>query len=231
MNRERTIFGRAASFACALAALAYGVGAFAQPAAPVETVVKQADAAYAEAMNAASQAYVRTRKAELAEWVAAQEKALASAISVSDQEGIDYLTEIIGRSKRAGYIVEPMPKDAVKFRRNDYALIADPLPWHVAKRQCERMGGHLVTIETEEEEAFVLEKFGQSLFWVGAGDAAEEGTFVWLSGRPYQTFGVKARLDNGRKNEHAVHWNPQRPGIWDDGNESVSLPFVCEWER
>jgi hypothetical protein len=218
-------------FVCAVVAASSGAAAFAQPADPVKAVVEQADAAYAEAMKAASQAYAQTRKDELAKWVAAQEKALASAKSANDQEGIDYLTEIIGRSKRAGFVVEPLPKDAVKFAGNDYALILDAAPWHVAKRQCERMGGHLVTFETAEEEAFIVGKFGESLFWIGAGDAEEEGTYVWLSGRPYQAFGVKPRLDNGRNNEHAIHWNNQRPGLWDDGNESVSLPFVCEWER
>lgn len=215
-----------------------GESAFAQrpqttaAADPVETVIEQADAAYAEAMKAATQAYAQTRKDELAKWVAAQEKALASANSAGDQEGVDFLTEMIGRSKRAGFVVEPLPQDAVKLGGNDYALIMDAAPWHVAKRQCERMGGHLVTIETAEEEAFVAQKFGKSPFWIGASDAEEEGTFVWLSGRLYQSFDVETKLDNWRDSEHAIQWNTRRrPACWDDGNETAPLPYVCEWER
>jgi hypothetical protein len=229
-NRQMR-FRRAILLVGVIVAASCGTAAFAQPADQVATVVEEADAAYEESMEAASQAYARTRKAELAKWLAAQEKALASATKAGDSEGVEYLKEIIGRSKRAGFVVEPMPKDAIKFQSNDYALIADAAPWHVAKRQCERMGGHLVTIESAEEEAFVLERFRKSEFWIGAGDGALEGTFVWLSGRPYQAFGLQPKLDNYAKNEHAIYWNLQGQESWNDGNEAVALPFVCEWER
>lgn len=206
--------------------------AFAQGADPSQTAVEQAEAAYEAATEAASQAYAQTRKAVLTDWLAAQEKALASATKAGDSEGVEYLTEVIGRSKRAGFVVEPMPKDAIKFQGNDYALITEAAAWHVAKRQCERMGGHLVTIETAEEEAFILDNFRQSPFWIGASDAEKEGTFVWLSGRPYQGFGAKPAFDNWRANEHAIQWNTRKkPACWDDANETILLSYVCEWER
>ena len=64
------------------------------------------------------------------------------------------------------------PKDTVKFADHEYAIILEAAPWHVAKRLCEEMGGHLATINSPQEEKFLLQ-FGaeaQVYCWVGATD-------------------------------------------------------------
>jgi hypothetical protein len=102
--------------------------------------------------------------------------------------------------------------------------------WHVAKRRCELMGGHLVTIESAGEADFVVTTFGKEGFWIGAGDFATEGEHRWLDGTPFQAFDYRIRFDNGNGAQHAIHWAAKGQS-WDDGDEGFPFGFVCEWDR
>lgn len=216
----------------ALSALTVAGRAFAQrPQTFLETPgTLRADEALAEAIEAASRAYARTREKELADWLRVYEKALAGAREKGDQVGVAYLTDAIAQSRQAGFVVKPPPPDALKFEKHSYALVADAVPWHVAKRRCELMGGHLVMLESAGEANFVVASFGKAQFWVGAGDFETEGDHVWLDGSPFQAFDYVARLDNDNGSQHAIFWS-LRDQRWDDGDEGFPIGFVCEWDR
>ncbi|GAG01894.1 unnamed protein product, partial [marine sediment metagenome] len=65
-----------------------------------------------------------------------------------------------------------VPPDAVSFRGHRYRLYAQPMSWHDAKRFCERLGGHLVTITSKEESDFatdLVRKAGGDT-WIGFTD-------------------------------------------------------------
>ena len=54
---------------------------------------------------------------------------------------------------------------------------------------CEDKGGHLVTITSEEENNFVLNKLmgysgGANHLWLGLNDLDEDGNFEWITGEP-----------------------------------------------
>lgn len=55
------------------------------------------------------------------------------------------------------------------------------LSWDDARDDCLAGGGHLVTIDSSEEDDFVAALIGVSV-WIGASDRALEGTFVWTDG-------------------------------------------------
>jgi hypothetical protein len=90
------------------------------------------------------------------------------------------------------------------------AVLAPGLSWDDANAACETRGGHLVTITSEEENAFVFSLVsGDSAFWYL--DALNNGLGPWLGG--YQPDG-SAEPDGGWR------WVTDEPfeyTNWEDG--------------
>ncbi|MBR0373052.1 MAG: C-type lectin domain-containing protein [Mogibacterium sp.] len=67
-----------------------------------------------------------------------------------------------------------------------YKLVDRPGYWTDAEQSCRGMGGHLVTITSPEEQAFIeslIENDGTLYhYWIGATDREVEGTFRWVTG-------------------------------------------------
>ncbi len=69
---------------------------------------------------------------------------------------------------------------------HEYYLIGTP-SWTAAETEAVSIGGHLVTIRSAEENAFVFDTFVSGTTfnpWIGLNDSALEGTFEWSSGEP-----------------------------------------------
>lgn len=73
--------------------------------------------------------------------------------------------------------VKPWPvakKGAEQFKGHWYKVFAEKVPWHQAKAKCEEIGGHLVTVEDAQEEAFIgrlVAKAGRfEGVWLGVTD-------------------------------------------------------------
>jgi Ca2+-binding RTX toxin-like protein len=69
-----------------------------------------------------------------------------------------------------------------------YAQVSDPLvTWTASQAAATAMGGHLVTLTSAAEAAFVLSLTAATLpsFWIGLTDAAVEGSFVWVTGEAF----------------------------------------------
>ena len=62
-----------------------------------------------------------------------------------------------------------------------------------AKEEATVQGAHLVTINDEAEEKWLLGLFGNHLYWIGLSDAEQEGEWVWQNGEPltYTNWGDK----------------------------------------
>lgn len=122
-----------------------------------------------------------------------------------------------------------------------------PASWHVAKGQCEALGGHLATAETlerlETRFAFALEWSklapaesrvidGPLAVWLGATDEVTEGVFQWVDGTPFTFEGMKApwvttNPDDAFGNEDCLSYNLFFDGL-NDATCSQESPFVCE---
>ena len=67
--------------------------------------------------------------------------------------------------------------------------LTQPDTWLGAQEQAKAMGGNLVTIDSDAENQWLLDKFGQtSNTWIGLNDSPiynnQEGKFTWVSGDP-----------------------------------------------
>ena len=54
--------------------------------------------------------------------------------------------------------------------------------WLQAESNSQALGGHLVTIHSASEEAWLVSNFGRTVYWIGLNDVAAENTWVWSSG-------------------------------------------------
>ena len=121
--------------------------------------------------------------------------------------------------------------------------------WYDSKRECKQSGGHLVEIDSlEEQEALIGELERQGLmgydapvfgFWIGLTDIFHDGTWVWdHQGQPLNfSAWASGEPNNERGVQHCVAMNIRRErGKWDDvgceyeGNngEFDSNGHICE---
>lgn len=69
------------------------------------------------------------------------------------------------------------------YYNGHFYRLTDYLGWQDAEAQAVSWGGHLVTIDNEEEGLWLRDQYGiQHDFWIGFNDIDEEGKWVWASG-------------------------------------------------
>lgn len=112
---------------------------------------------------------------------------------------------------------------------NDHWYLIDRTKsdWVNAKTRAEAAHGNLVTITSEGEEEFIINTFltgpdKLKVFWIGCSDTAEEDTFVWVTGEPFDYTNWKSGEPNGWDGETedycCINWNAVRGpiGEWND---------------
>ena len=111
--------------------------------------------------------------------------------------------------------------------------------WDDAKAFCEKQGGHLATIESQEENDFLysyIRDCGYDTAYFGLSDAEKEGEWKWVTGEK-ATFtnwypGEPNNADGG-ENEAAFYFKDDS-GRWFDGKMGTAnggKAFLCEWDR
>ena len=127
------------------------------------------------------------------------------------------------------------PKDAVEFGGHWYKAFDECGSWHEARKKCEKMGGYLACIETDEEQAFICRLADGRYLSLGATDECEEGTWVWVNGAKWDyTCWMGGQPNNYGGEEHYL-------ATYDDGEwvdvavegDDFWMPtgFICEWEK
>jgi len=79
--------------------------------------------------------------------------------------------------------------DAVELHGAIYMAIPGMFTWDEAKADAERLGGHLATIGSEQEQAMLYRCAGPQAFnehlWAGAEDLDGDGQWSWVTGEPF----------------------------------------------
>ncbi|XP_065938597.1 snaclec rhinocetin subunit beta-like [Magallana gigas] len=108
------------------------------------------------------------------------------------------------------------------------------MSWTDAKRDCQIRNGHLVIIETEEENTWLKEAFLPLLehdicnLWIGASDEYQDGVFRWLNNKTM----IPGLWNLGDPTNFASEGGVMlcTNGLWIDGGYSDTNNFVCEKE-
>ena len=131
------------------------------------------------------------------------------------------------------------------FRGHDYKWVPVQMTWPEARDYCWDDGGYLVTVTSKAENKYVWARRpgwrGQS--WLGASDKKNEGTWVWVTGEPFEYAPWAPDNPEPPGSEYdedylAYHGllaeQPRLPGAWvdyeweEDGSKSTQ-PFTCEY--
>jgi hypothetical protein len=123
----------------------------------------------------------------------------------------------------------------VEFNLNGhyYQLIDTPTSWGQGQGICKKLGGHLATITSAEENGFVYVNFavgsgGGGGLWIGGSDTAKKGTFSWVTNEKftYSNF-AGPQVDDYLKLDNYIYSPSQ--SHWITGTLSEVRSFICEW--
>lgn len=130
-------------------------------------------------------------------------------------------------------------EDFSHYEGHHYLVVSHYVTWPGAKKICEELGGHLVTISDLAENTWVRQRLDQakvSLAWLGLSDEQEEGKFRWITGEPLNfTCWQDKQPDNWSNEDYGeITDSPSNDkGRWNDlsDNTLTLRAFVCEWDR
>lgn len=125
-----------------------------------------------------------------------------------------------------------MPADAVAFEKHHYKKILMRTSWADAGKECEALGGHLVTIESMAELAFIKKLAGSNRVWVGASDAASEGRWVWITGKSVPRLGGVWASGEPNGGSSCNYGSITSSGMYDSPSPYASVVgLICEWSH
>lgn len=150
-------------------------------------------------------------------------------------------------------VTTDIPSDAVEFNGHYYYAFDEGKTWTEAKEKCEVIGGHLVTITTQEEQEIVesiIKNGTKSCYWLGGTDEIAEGQWKWITGEEFKyTHWAKDMPDNFLTENYLMMFKEPHPrragntfGLWNDLKEDCTCKdtpffrkdgfgFICEWEK
>jgi len=148
------------------------------------------------------------------------------------------------------------PADALHFNGHFYQYNPEKLKWDTAKAKCQTRGGHLVTIESSEENDFVSKMIeGKSGVWIGLYKSSETWRLVtmdklgytnWASGQPSITkrssrlgvnicgvmIGVERYIPSTYVDGEYKEGYTATCGIWEDSYSDAPMDgYICEWDE
>ncbi|MCD7949087.1 MAG: S8 family serine peptidase [Erysipelotrichaceae bacterium] len=129
-----------------------------------------------------------------------------------------------------------IPSDAKEYNGHYYMIFTGTQTWSEAKKICEELGGHLVTITSQEEQNFIEEYNTSSTYlWIGGYREDDGDTWMWVTGEDWNYENWES---NEPDNSSNVVANENRIVLWshcswndlNDENTIESYGYICEWD-
>ncbi|MEG3764937.1 lectin-like protein [Alteromonas sp. 14N.309.X.WAT.G.H12] len=134
--------------------------------------------------------------------------------------------------------------DSVYWNGNEYLLTSKGTVEEL-QEYAESLGGNLISINSQAENDFVYDTWGEggtsdyagyyNTITIGLTDVDEEGVFVWLSGDPFtfDGFAEGEPTDGSGNGEDYVTYilnneNEEKIGAWNDVNDTYSRGSIIE---
>lgn len=124
--------------------------------------------------------------------------------------------------------------------RHVYRIYKGVHKWVEAKAFCELMGGHLATMTTPEENAFVykfMRDSGYLTAYFGLCDEKRVGDWVWVTGEPFEyTFWHRGEPSRSGRERYGMYFYKHTDGSWNDAHfyEDAEVDpgcsYICEWD-
>ena len=113
-----------------------------------------------------------------------------------------------------------------------YQRIDTKMTWHDAKEHCKKLGGHLATATSSEENNFLYNTFKTNEYcWLGGTDEGEEGTWQWITGEVWNfTKWYSGEPSNHFESEDYLELFRYSEGQWNNDYIDRTNIFICEWD-
>jgi Ca2+-binding RTX toxin-like protein len=128
-----------------------------------------------------------------------------------------------GSTKKQKAIIEV----SVQMFQGHYYLLSDSATWDNAQTQANRLGGNLVTINSQDEQDWLQTTFGKNQnFWIGLRDNVTEGSFQWANGETSTFTNWNSGEPNNFGNEDYVEL--YSTGKWNDNQATKIQKAIIE---
>ena len=126
------------------------------------------------------------------------------------------------------------PTATATFNGHTYEYYNQQMNWNQAYKFCEKKGGHLVTVTSQEENDFIVNLAGDSSYlWIG-GRTGDKNTWYWITGESfeYKNWSEGEPNDTDGKEDALEIYLPKtgHNGEWNDTDNSHCSAFICEYE-
>ena len=125
--------------------------------------------------------------------------------------------------------------DSAEDTSHRYGIVHADMTWEEAKILCERMGGHLAVITSDEEQQIISKLMlasGVEYAWIGAKRAGDgKNDWVWVNGEYASQYSnwKDGQPDDYEQSEDYVHLCAD--GKWNDVSSKIKYAFVIEYEK
>lgn len=109
------------------------------------------------------------------------------------------------------------------YQRFDHSV-----DWDTARAECAAIGGHLATLTSAEEDAFVGALNAGRNSWLGGYRSPSNlGIWVWVTGEPWSFANWIPGEPNCTCETGLQYWGQAR---WNDMHSNYRTSYICEWE-
>ena len=126
------------------------------------------------------------------------------------------------------------------YNGHEYQRVDTNQSFAQAESHCESLSGHLATITSADENAFVYNNFvkgngpaGENNMRLGGSDAAQEGVWAWITGEAWSYSNwYPGSPDGGTSENYVFMYNSGLWADWLDTSYSTpsGTPSICEWD-
>lgn len=125
---------------------------------------------------------------------------------------------------------KPCTDAGAKVSQGHCYFPTSPGSWNDAKKACEKVGAHLVTITSEIEQLFVASFGGITERWIGferkMGDPVFKESYKWITAEP----NVIDKWSLTEPNNSGTCGEMTASGLWADADCASFFPGLCERE-
>lgn len=181
--------------------------------------------------------------------------ALVGAVAPVNAAGLEIPDQTAGVSELASYQYRPVPRPVPRpgygnrgpahrdsregfFQGHKYAIFENANSYYEAIQHCRRVGGHLATIDSREENRF-LYNFMRSKGYSSAYFGLYREGYSWrnVTGRrvTYMNWHPGEPNRENSNEKYAMFYWKYTDGTWNDGDFGRSTngggkAYICEWE-